>query len=55
MIGKERLILLILDGWGFRESKDHNAVQLSNPVNFNRLWNNSPHMLLNAGRADGQL
>jgi len=48
MIGKERLILLILDGWGFRESKDHNAVQLSNPVNFNRLWNNSPHMLLNA-------
>ncbi|WP_273265797.1 2,3-bisphosphoglycerate-independent phosphoglycerate mutase [Flexistipes sinusarabici] len=48
MTGKNKLILLILDGWGFRESKDHNAVQLSNPVNFNRLWNNEPHMLLNA-------
>lgn len=48
MAGKNRLILLILDGWGYREAKIHNAVQLSNPVNFNNLWHNSPHMLLNA-------
>jgi 2,3-bisphosphoglycerate-independent phosphoglycerate mutase len=45
---KNRLILLILDGWGYRESKDYNAIKLSNPVNFNNLWDNNPHMLLNA-------
>ena len=45
---KSRIILLILDGWGYRESKDYNAVKLSNPVNFNNLWDNNPHMLLNA-------
>lgn len=42
------IILLILDGWGYRESKDYNAVKLSNPVNFNNLWDNNPHVLLNA-------
>jgi len=45
---KNKIILLILDGWGFRESTDHNAVHLSNPTNFNRLLENSPHTLLNA-------
>ncbi|WP_022851053.1 2,3-bisphosphoglycerate-independent phosphoglycerate mutase [Limisalsivibrio acetivorans] len=44
----KRLILLILDGWGYREDSRHNAVHISNPVNFNRLWANSPKTLLNA-------
>jgi len=43
-----KLILLILDGWGYREEKDNNAILSSNPENFLKLWNNSPHMLLNA-------
>lgn len=44
----KKVILLILDGWGYRESADHNAVRLSNPINFNRLMENFPHTLLNA-------
>jgi len=58
---KNRLILLILDGWGYREDTDYNAVKLSNPVNFNNLWTNNQHTLLHASeewvgcqRADGQ-
>lgn len=47
-MNKRRIILLILDGWGYRESEDYNAVKLSNPVNFNNLWDNNPHVLLNA-------
>ncbi|BAI81348.1 phosphoglycerate mutase [Deferribacter desulfuricans SSM1] len=44
----KKLILLIFDGWGYREDKDNNAVILSNPENFLKLWNNCPHTLLNA-------
>jgi 2,3-bisphosphoglycerate-independent phosphoglycerate mutase len=28
------LALIILDGWGLREERDHNAVALANPTNF---------------------
>ncbi|KAA0258507.1 2,3-bisphosphoglycerate-independent phosphoglycerate mutase [Deferribacter autotrophicus] len=45
---RKKLILLILDGWGYREEKKNNAVLLSNPKNFLYLWNNYPHTLLNA-------
>lgn len=48
MSEKNRLILLVLDGWGYREDNEYNAVKLSNPVNFNNLWANNPHLLLNA-------
>lgn len=43
-----RIILLILDGWGYRESHEFNAVYLSNPANFNSLIETCPHMLINA-------
>lgn len=45
---KQKLILLILDGWGYRKEKEHNAVLLSNPVNYNKLLNNCPWVLLDA-------
>lgn len=44
----KKVILLILDGWGHRESLEHNAVKLSNPKNFNRLLENSPWTFINA-------
>jgi 2,3-bisphosphoglycerate-independent phosphoglycerate mutase len=55
-----KLILLILDGWGYREDKSHNAIALCNPVNFNKLIAKYPNTLLNAsgefvGLPDGQM
>ncbi|MDY6821715.1 MAG: 2,3-bisphosphoglycerate-independent phosphoglycerate mutase, partial [Deferribacterota bacterium] len=43
-----RIILLILDGWGYRESSEYNAVKLCNPINFNNLWKNNGHTFLHA-------
>ncbi len=45
---KNKLILLILDGWGYRTDSEYNAISLSNPVNFNNLLANDKHTLLNA-------
>ncbi len=40
--------LIIMDGWGFREARDANAVALADPPFFNRLWRDFPHTLLHA-------
>jgi 2,3-bisphosphoglycerate-independent phosphoglycerate mutase len=48
------LALIILDGWGLRDSDDHNAVKLARPAVFERLWANYPHATLEAsGEAVG--
>ncbi len=47
MSGK-KVILLILDGWGFRADSGHNATVLCGPVNFNRLLANDPSLLIDA-------
>ncbi len=38
--------LIILDGWGYRESREANAVALARTPNFDRLWAASPHTFL---------
>lgn len=43
-----KVILLILDGWGYREEHENNGVYLSNPINFNKLFANDPHTLIDA-------
>ena len=40
---KGPLTLIILDGWGYREEHDHNAIALANTPNWDRLWAESPH------------
>ncbi len=48
------LLLTILDGYGLREEKHGNAVELANNKMFNYLWNNFPHTTLQAsGREVG--
>ncbi len=48
------VVLLILDGWGYREALDGNAILASNTPVINSLWLTYPHTLLNAsGRAVG--
>ncbi len=41
-------LLLILDGFGYREDTDHNAIALAHKPNFDRLWRDYPHTLINA-------
>ncbi len=42
------VLLLILDGFGYREDADFNAVAHAHKPNWDRLWNNYPHTLINA-------
>src|SRR4030066_1276210 len=46
---KERLIaLIVLDGWGYREETEGNAVALAKTPFFDRLWAEFPHTLIHA-------
>lgn len=40
------VILVILDGWGYSAQKEGNAIALAKTPNFNKLWKNYPHALL---------
>lgn len=57
---KKPLVLLILDGWGYREETSNNAIaQASTPV-MDQLWRDYPHTLisgsgLDVGLPDGQM
>jgi len=42
------VLLLILDGFGYRVDTDHNAIALAHKPNFDRLWRDYPHTLINA-------
>jgi len=46
---KQRLVaLVVLDGWGYREETEANAVALANTPFFDRLWAEYPHTLIHA-------
>lgn len=52
--------LIILDGFGYREEKQYNAILTDGAAHFMRLWNTYPHTLLGAsgmdvGLPDGQM
>jgi 2,3-bisphosphoglycerate-independent phosphoglycerate mutase len=52
--GRARLLLLILDGWGFRSDSYGNLIAEARTPNFDRLWARSPHTTLQAsGEAVG--
>lgn len=42
------VLLLILDGFGYREDTDYNAIAMARKPNFDRLWREYPHTLINA-------
>lgn len=48
--GRRPVVLVILDGWGWREETADNAIALAEPACFEELWASCPHALL---RADG--
>lgn len=41
--------LIILDGWGYREEIEHNAIAQAQTPYFDYIWNTYPHTLLYAG------
>jgi 2,3-bisphosphoglycerate-independent phosphoglycerate mutase len=48
------VVLVVLDGWGHRESTEGNAVRLAHTPTWDRLWSRAPRTLLDAsGRAVG--
>ncbi len=42
----KKVLTIILDGFGYREEKQGNAIWEADPKNFLRLWNKYPHSLL---------
>src|SRR3979411_3262199 len=45
------VMLVVLDGWGWREETAHSAVRPAKPPPFARLWARGPHAFL---RTDGR-
>ncbi|MBB4187685.1 2,3-bisphosphoglycerate-independent phosphoglycerate mutase [Sinorhizobium terangae] len=43
---KKPTVLMIMDGWGWREETEGNAVLLAKTPNFDRLWATCPHAFL---------
>ncbi len=44
--------LIILDGWGYREDTQGNAIAKAHTPAWDRLWVNAPHALISASGAD---
>jgi 2,3-bisphosphoglycerate-independent phosphoglycerate mutase len=55
-----RVVLVVLDGWGYRAEREGNAIELANTPVWHRLWNSFPRTLLDAsglavGLPEGQM
>ncbi len=54
------VVLIVLDGWGFRPGREGNAIELGQTPTWHRLWARAPRTLLDAsglpvGLPDGQI
>ncbi len=54
------MALVVLDGWGYREQRDGNAIELARTPVWHGLWNSAPRTLLDAsglsvGLPEGQM
>ncbi|MCR9192054.1 MAG: 2,3-bisphosphoglycerate-independent phosphoglycerate mutase [Gammaproteobacteria bacterium] len=54
------VVLIILDGWGYREDPTHNAIAAANIPQWDHWWKTCPHLLLEAsgnqvGLPEGQM
>jgi 2,3-bisphosphoglycerate-independent phosphoglycerate mutase len=60
MNNKKPVCLIVLDGWGYREEKENNAIAEAKTPFFDSLWREYPHSLLEAsglavGLPEGQM
>ena len=42
------VVLLVLDGWGYRAEREGNAIAMANVPTWDRLWARAPRTLLAA-------
>src|ERR1700694_2953035 len=54
------VVLVVLDGWGFRPGREGNAIELGETPTWHRLWARAPRTLLRAsglavGLPEGQI
>lgn len=49
---KRTALLLILDGWGYREETDSNAIAAANTPVWDKLWAECPHTLISTSGMD---
>jgi 2,3-bisphosphoglycerate-independent phosphoglycerate mutase len=57
---RRRVVLVVLDGWGYRRERDGNAIELASTPVWHQLWASSPRTLLDAsglsvGLPEGQM
>ncbi len=57
---RNRVVLVVLDGWGYRVEREGNAIELASTPIWHRLWASSPRTLLDAselavGLPEGQM
>lgn len=55
-----QVVLVICDGWGYREDPKNNAIAQAQKPNYDQLWKNYPHAILKAsgeaiGLPEGQM
>lgn len=48
MVSKKPLLLMVLDGWGYRENPSHNAIHSASTPQWDAWWATCPHALLQA-------
>lgn len=48
MANKAPLVLMILDGWGYSDNPNHNAIAQAKTPNWDQWWREYPHTLLDA-------
>lgn len=44
-------MLIVLDGWGYRENPEHNAIAKARKPTWDYFWQNYPHTLIHASEA----
>jgi 2,3-bisphosphoglycerate-independent phosphoglycerate mutase len=57
---RNRVLLVVLDGWGYRPEREGNAIELASTPVWHRLWDSFPRTLLDAsglsvGLPEGQM
>jgi 2,3-bisphosphoglycerate-independent phosphoglycerate mutase len=57
---RNRVVLVVLDGWGYRREREGNAIELASTPVWHRLWGSFPRTLLHAsglsvGLPEGQM
>ena len=54
MTAKKTAVLVILDGWGYREHSEHNAIYAANSPHWDALWADHSHTLIDtSGKSVG--